>query len=70
MPLHSTTSSTSTGDKRRCPQRFPANDEADVEVSGDSTLTLSGFVRDVSQMGLRLALPERVSPRSKNQDLR
>lgn len=50
------------GDERRHSERFPADDEADVEVSGDSTFTLSGFLRDVSQMGLRLALPERVSP--------
>jgi hypothetical protein len=50
------------GDERRHSERFPADDEAEVEVSGDSIFTLFGFLRDVSQMGLRLALPERVSP--------
>jgi hypothetical protein len=53
------------GVERRCSERFPADDVAEVEVSGDSTFTLSGFMRDVSQMGLRLALPERVSPGAK-----
>jgi hypothetical protein len=65
MPLHRAVSGTPAGDERRCSERFPVDDEAEVEVSGDSPFTLSGFMRDVSQMGLRLALPERVSPGAK-----
>jgi hypothetical protein len=46
---------------RRHSTRFPADDEAQVEIAGEPAVTLTGFLRDVSQNGVRLALPERVS---------
>jgi hypothetical protein len=46
---------------RRCAMRFPADDAAEVEVAGDPSFTLSGFLRDASRTGLRLALPQPVS---------
>ena len=44
--------------ERRRSMRFPTNDEAEVEVVADPPYTLSGFVRDASREGLRLALPK------------
>lgn len=44
-------------DRRRA-MRFPTNDAAEVEVDGDPSLTLSGFLRDASRTGVRLALPQ------------
>lgn len=41
--------------------RFPADDDAEVEIAGEPARKLSGFLRDASQAGVRLALPERVS---------
>jgi hypothetical protein len=62
MPSFNAAASTLIEDERRHAERFPVDDEAEVEVVGDSTFMLSGFLRDVTPMGLRLALPERVSP--------
>jgi hypothetical protein len=47
--------------ERRHAMRFPADDDAEVEVAGDPVLKLPGFLRDASQTGVRLALPERVT---------
>jgi hypothetical protein len=47
--------------ERRQSVRFPADDEAQIEVAGDPVQKLSGFLRDVSRNGVRLALPERVA---------
>jgi hypothetical protein len=47
--------------ERRRSVRFPADDEAEVEIAGEPVVKLSGFLRDVSQHGVRLALPERVN---------
>lgn len=46
--------------ERRQSVRFPADDEAQVEFIDYPGLTLSGFLRDVSQNGMRVALPEKV----------
>jgi hypothetical protein len=45
--------------ERRQAVRFPADDDVEIEVADDSTLKLSGFLRDASRTGVRLALPER-----------
>lgn len=47
-------------DRRRA-VRFPADDAAEIEVGGDPEHTLSGFLRDVSKTGMRVALPERLA---------
>jgi len=47
--------------ERRQAVRFPAHDDVEIEVAGEPTLKLSGFLRDASRTGVRLALPERVS---------
>lgn len=47
--------------ERRDSVRFPADDAAEIEVAGDPAFKLSGFLRDASRRGVRLALPERVS---------
>lgn len=46
---------------RRQAVRFPVDDDAEVEVAGHPVVKLSGFLRDASQSGVRLALPERVT---------
>jgi PilZ domain len=46
--------------ERRQSVRFPANDEAQIEIAGDPVRKVTGFLRDVSQNGVRVALPERV----------
>jgi PilZ domain len=48
--------------ERRQAMRFPADDAAEVEIAGNPGLKLAAFLRDASQTGLRLALPERVAP--------
>ncbi|HTC32247.1 MAG TPA: PilZ domain-containing protein [Bryobacteraceae bacterium] len=47
-------------DRRRA-MRFPADDAAEVEVAGDPSFTLPGFLRDASRTGVRLALPQPVT---------
>jgi hypothetical protein len=47
--------------ERRRSMRFPVDDAAEVEIVGNPTVKLSGFLRDASQSGVRLALPDRVS---------
>jgi c-di-GMP-binding flagellar brake protein YcgR len=47
--------------ERRQAVRFPAHDDVEIQVAGDPALKLSGFLRDASRTGVRLALPERVS---------
>ncbi len=47
--------------ERRQAMRFPADDAAEIELVGNPCRQLSGFLRDASRTGLRLALPERVS---------
>jgi protein involved in polysaccharide export with SLBB domain len=46
---------------RRESVRFPADDEAQIEVAADPPFTLTVLLRDASQRGLRLALPRAVS---------
>ena len=46
---------------RRRSMRFPANDEAQVEVAGDPPVNLPAYLRDASRTGMRLALPMAVS---------
>jgi hypothetical protein len=47
--------------ERRRATRFPADDAAQVEVAGDPSFTISGFLRDASRTGVRLALPQPIS---------
>ena len=47
--------------ERRQSVRFPADDEAQVELMDAPGQKLSGFLRDVSQNGMRLALPEKIT---------
>jgi hypothetical protein len=52
------------GNTRQRAVRFPVADEVQIELSGDSIVTLSGFLRDVSHTTLRLVLPQPVRPGS------
>jgi hypothetical protein len=46
--------------ERRGAVRFPDDDAAEVEVAGNPGFTLSGFLRDASATGVRVALPNPV----------
>jgi len=56
LPVDSS-SSEPTWIERRRSTRFPANDEAQVEVAGDPAVSLPAYLRDASRTGMRLALP-------------